>query len=138
MTAATDEVDRAPVESRRPRRWKRRSQGKDPFPGIFTGLVLVLIGVLWFLRAERLLVSGEWWQWFLIGLGIILILERLVRYLSPVYRRPALGRIFLGMILIAVGASFILGVRSWWPLVIAILGIAIMVYAVQRARGTRA
>lgn len=135
---AKDNEGHSPVEFERHRKWKKQSQVRDPFPNIFVGLVLIWIGVLWFLRAEQILVSGEWWQWYLIGLGIIFILERLIRYFLPAYRRPALGRIFFGMILIAIGASFMLGIKSWWPLVIAILGLAIVVYAVERARKARA
>jgi|YelNatPaOPRAMG01_1025707.scaffolds.fasta_scaffold11595_7 hypothetical protein len=116
------------------KRPRRGGYGKDPFPLISVGLFLVWTGVLWFLRAESILTMGEWWQWFLVGVGIILILERLIRYLLPVYRRPVLGRIFLGMTLIAIGTSFMLGVNAWWPLVVAILGVAIIVYAIHRSR----
>jgi hypothetical protein len=34
---------------------------RDPFSAIFVGLMIILAGVLWFLRAEEVIVSGEWW-----------------------------------------------------------------------------
>jgi hypothetical protein len=118
--------------------WRHDEKGekyrRDPFSAIFVGLILIWIGALWFLRAEEILVSGEWWQWFLVGLGGIFILDRLIRYASPVHRRPVFGRILLGLILIAIGVSFIYGVETWWPLIVVIVGIAVIVYAIQRAR----
>ena len=123
-----------PVERERRHEEKGEKYHRDPFSAIFVGLILIWIGVLWFLRAEKILVSGEWWQWFLVGLGGIFILDRLIRYASPAHRRPVFGRIFFGLILIAIGASFIYGIETWWPLVVAIVGAAIIVYAIVRIR----
>jgi len=123
-----------PVEHGRRHEEKGEKYRRDPFSAIFIGLIIVWVGALWFLRAEEILVSGEWWQWFLVGLGGIFILDRLIRYASPVHRRPIFGRILFGLILIAIGVSFIYGIETWWPLIVVIVGIAIIVYAVQRAR----
>lgn len=133
MPEEKDEKGR-PVEGERRYGEKGEKYRRDPFSGIFVGLILIWIGVLWFLRAEKILVSGEWWQWFLIGLGGIFILDRLIRYASPVHRRPMFGRILLGLILIAIGVSFIFGVGTWWPLIVVVVGIAVIVYAIQRVR----
>lgn len=118
--------------------WGHEEKGekyrRDPFSAILVGLIIIWIGALWFLRAKELLVSGEWWQWFLVGLGGIFILDRLIRYASPVYRRPMFGRILFGLILIAIGVSFIYGIETWWPLIVVMVGIAVIVYAIHRAR----
>ena len=107
---------------------------RDPFSAIFVGLIIVWAGALWFLRAQEIIVSGAWWQWFLIGLGGIFILDRLIRYASPVHRRPMLGRIFVGLILICIGVSLIYGVETWWPLIVVIVGATFIVYGIYRTR----
>jgi len=110
---------------------------RDPFSAIFVGLIIVWAAALWFLRAEGIIVLGEWWQWFIVGLGAIFIIDRLIRYASPANRRPIFGRIIVGVILIAVGISLICGVQTWWPLIVAIVGIAFIVYGIYRARKPR-
>jgi len=109
---------------------------RDPFSAIFFGLILILAGVLWFLGAQNHLT--DWWPWFLVGLGVILILERLIRYTSPAYRRPMFGRMLFGVILICIGASFIYGLNTWWPLIPIVIGAAIIIYGISRARKPKA
>mgnify|MGYP001026686141 FL=1 len=107
---------------------------RDPFSAIFVGLIITWAGALWFLRAQEIIVSGAWWQWFIVGLGGIFILDRLIRYTSPVHRRPMLGRILVGLILICIGVSLIYGVETWWPLIVVIVGVAFIIYGIYRAR----
>ena len=107
---------------------------RDPFSAIFLGLIILMVAALWFLRGEGILVSGEWWQWVMIGVGSILIIDRLIRYPSPVHRRPMLGRIIIGIILIGIGIAFIYGVETWWPLILVVVAIAFIVYGIYRIR----
>jgi hypothetical protein len=122
------------VEHRERHEEKGEKYRRDPFLAIFVGLIIVLAAVLWFLRAEEILVVGAWWQWFLVGLGGIFILDRLIRYASPTHRRPMFSRILVGLILMAVGFGFIYGVETWWPLIVAIVGAAFIGYGIYRAR----
>jgi len=133
MPEEKDEKGR-PLERERRHDEKGEKYRRDPFSAVFVGLIILLIGVLWFLSAENVIVSGEWWQWFLIGLGSIFILDRLIRYPSPVNRRPMFGRIIVGLILIAVGIALIYGVETWWPLIVGIVGIAFIAYGIYRSR----
>ena len=110
-------------------KWRR-----DPFSALFAGLIVILAGILWFLSAQDVIGSGEWWAYFLIGLGGIFIIERLVRYANPAYRRPMFGRMLLGVILICVGASNIYGIREWWPLIVVAIGLAVVLFGIQRSR----
>ena len=107
---------------------------RDPFSAIFLGLIILMIAALWFLRGEGILVSGEWWQWVMVGVGSILIIDRLIRYPSPVHRRPMLGRIIFGIILIGIGIAFIYGVETWWPLILGVVAVAFIVYGIYRVR----
>ena len=122
------------IERERRHEEKGEKYRRDPFSAIFVGLIIIWAGVLWFLRAQEIIISGEWWQWFMVGLGGIFILDRLIRYASPVHRRPMFGRILVGLILICIGVSLIYGVETWWPLIVVIVGVAIIAYGISRTR----
>ncbi len=102
-------------------KWRR-----DPISGLGFGLILVLLGVVFFLSAQGWISWGDWWKYFIIGLGVIFLMEVLVRYTKPAYRRPVFGKLIAGLILICVGAAFIGGVGNWWPLILIIVGLAIL------------
>ena len=70
----------------------------------------------------------------MVGVGSILIIDRLIRYPSPIHRRPMLGRIIAGIILIGIGIAFIYGVETWWPLILGVVAVAFIVYGIYRAR----
>jgi hypothetical protein len=102
-------------------KWRR-----DPISGVFFGLILVLLGVVFFLAAQDWISWGDWWKYFIIGLGVIFLIEVLVRYTRPAYRRPISGRLIAGLVLICIGAAFIGGIGDWWPLILIIVGLAIL------------
>jgi len=102
-------------------KWRR-----DPISGLFFGLILILLGVVFFLSAQGWISWGDWWKYFIIGLGFIFLIEVLVRYTKPAYRRPIFGKLIAGIILICVGAAFIGGIGNWWPLILIIVGLAIL------------
>ena len=120
------------VERERRHDEKGEKYRKDPLSAIFLGLIIIWAAVLWFLRAEEIIVSGEWWQWFIVGLGAIFIIDRLIRYVSPAHRKPMFGKILLGVILIGVGVSLIHGVETWWPLIVGVVGIAFVILGIRR------
>ena len=133
-----DEKGRPAERERRDEKGRHDEKGekyrKDPFSAIFLGLIILMVATLWFLRGEGILVSGEWWQWVMVGVGSILIIDRLIRYPSPVHRRPMLGRIIIGIILIGIGIAFIYGVETWWPLILVVVAVALIVYGIYRVR----
>ena len=109
---------------------------RDPMSGVFFGLIIILAGALWFLNAQNHIT--EWWPWFLVGLGGIFILERLIRYSSPAYRRPIFGRTLVGVILICIGVSSLYGLETWWPLIVIVVGAAVVIFAISRGRKPKA
>ena len=102
-------------------KWRR-----DPVSGLFFGLILVLLGVVFFLSTQDWISRDDWWKYFITGLGIIFLIEVLVRYTRPAYRRPVFGRVIAGLILICVGLAFIGGLGNWWPLILIIVGLVIV------------
>lgn len=120
-------------EGRERRRDEKREEGmeekwrRDPISGVVFGLLVLVLGVLLFLAARAVISWDDWWKYFLIGIGIIFLIEVLIRRLQPAYRRPMFGRFVAGLILICVGIASIGGFGSWWPLIIVAIAVAILV-----------
>jgi len=109
-------------------KWQR-----DPFSAIFFGLIVLTAGILFLLATQDYIYWGDWWAYFLLCLGAILIIETFVRWAAPAYRRPGAGRIIIGLVLIAIGAASIT-TKVIWPWIIIIVGVAIIFFGLIRAR----
>jgi hypothetical protein len=105
------------------RAWRREQRGALwPFHGLFWGLGLVLLGVLFLLDQQGVLTGGQWWQWFLVGLGGIFIIDAIVRYRIQ-FLWGAWGKFITGAILVLVGVLFLAGVSHWWPIILLAAGV---------------
>ena len=108
------------------RRKMREARRNRPSHCLFGGLVLILLGGL-FLANQQGWVSGNaWWQWLLIGLGVIFIINGLVRYPEPEYHHSGRHKFVWGTVLIALGVIFLLGFTQWWPIVLIGAGVAVI------------
>ena len=108
----------------------------DSLSAVFSGLIVILVGVLFLLVTQDYLRWGDWWAYLLTGIGIIFVIEVIVRQTLPQYRCPIAGRLIAGLVLIAVGAGHIYGLRHWWPLIVIVVGFVIMFMGFKRLRGT--
>jgi hypothetical protein len=118
---------------------KERSSGEkkhkhDPFSGMTGGLILILLGVLFLLAAMDYISWSGWWRYFLMGLGVILILEAIIRSASPSYRKDITGKLIGGIVLIFIGGSFVIGWSNWWPLILIAVGVGILLSSLWRAK----
>jgi hypothetical protein len=105
---------------------------QDGRPKVTGGLILILLGVL-FLLAEMDRVSwADWWAWFLVGLGGIFLIEALLRVSSAEGRRGIGGRLIAGLILIVIGGAHLTNLEEWWPLILIVVGIGVLVSAFSR------
>lgn len=107
---------------------------KDPLGSIFSGLIIILIGVLLFLAAQDYIFWSDWWAYLLVGLGVIFLIEIIVRQTRPEYRRPVVGKLIAAVVLIAIGSGHIYGLEHWWPLIIIVVGFVILFFGFQRLR----
>jgi cation transport ATPase len=110
-------------------KWRR-----DPLSGLIAGLIIISVGILFLLATQEKIDWSDWWAYLLLTLGGIFILEVLLRSIMPAYRRPIFGKLIAGIVLIAIGASNIYGLVSWWPLVIIGVGVVILFNALFRFR----
>jgi hypothetical protein len=106
---------------------EKKKRRDDPVSGITGGLIIILLGVVFLLTTLDYISWGEWWAYFLLGLGLILIVDGLVRVSSRPYHRHVTGKFIGGAVLIIIGASHIFGMASWWPLVLIVVGVVIVV-----------
>jgi hypothetical protein len=107
--------------------WGRERRHNDPMRGLFWGLLLILLGALFFATTQNWLSWDNWWRLFLVGLGCIFLIDALVRYLNPAARFGIFGRVIAGLILIVVGSAFYYRMDTWWPLSLVVIGITILV-----------
>jgi hypothetical protein len=106
--------------------------------GIGAGVFLLLLGILLFLANQGILAWDKWWQFLIIGVGIILLVDSLIRYQKDSTREIRIGRLVAAIILIGVGIAFLVGNAAWWPLVIILVGVAIIVGGLLRRGRNRA
>jgi len=93
-----------------------------PFSGITGGLTLILLGVIFLLANMKYVPWGEWWAYFLLGLGAILIIDAFIRSTTRKYRKQKKYKLIGGIILVIIGSSRIFGLGTWWPLILIVLG----------------
>jgi hypothetical protein len=97
---------------------------------IFGGLVVALIGGVLYLAASGAVSGvgwGNFWAYFLLGLGVLLLIKGMTMFLIPPARHKAYGDIQGGLILGIIGGTFVmlLSGGDWstsWPLFLVIAG----------------
>jgi Ca2+/Na+ antiporter len=106
----------------------------DPLGRVISGLIVIAVGAMFLLATQDKIAWEDWWAYFLLALGGIFIFEVLIRSIMPAYRRPVFGKLIAGLVLIAIGASNIYGLVSWWPLIIIGVGVIILFGGLFRVR----
>jgi len=95
----------------------------DPVNAAVWALILIWVGLV--LLAENMNLFRfeglETWSIILIGAGLIVFLGVAVRLVVPAYRRPVVGSIIFGLVLLALG----LGDKFGWELILPLILIGI-------------
>jgi len=105
-----------------------------PYPNITGGLILILLGVLFLLTEMGRIGWGDWWAYFLVGLGGIFLLEVLIRAFSADGRKGAGGKVIAGLILMVIGGAHLVGFEEWWPLILIAVGVGVLISGFFRKR----
>ncbi len=114
-------------EQRREWRDRRREERhRDPFRGLFWGLLLIMLGIIFFVWQQGWASGDNWWHYLLIGLGVIFLINGLVHFRSPGYRHFSYGQFIPGVVLLLVGLAFLVGFDQWWPIVLIGVGVVIL------------
>jgi len=105
-------------------KWRR-----DPLSTIVWAVILIWAGVVFLASNMGFLAGFEWydaWPIVLIGAGMIVLLEAVVRLVVPSYRRPVGGALLLGFILVGIGLGDLLNTNLIWPLILIAFGLSIL------------
>jgi hypothetical protein len=78
----------------------------------------------------------EPWSLVLIGAGVIVLIEILIRLLVPQYRRPVGGTFVFAVILISIGVGNIYDISITWPFILIAIGISLIVGNLLRGRSS--
>jgi divalent metal cation (Fe/Co/Zn/Cd) transporter len=68
----------------------------------------------------------EPWSVILIGAGVIVLIEVVIRLLVPAYSRPIFGSLIFAMILIGVGLGNLTNWNVAWALILIVIGLSII------------
>jgi hypothetical protein len=128
-----------PPETRRPeykdrKEFRDERKQRDPLGGLFPGLILIELGILFYAEIRGWVEWTDWWKYFLIGLGAIFLIEAIVRYFVRSYRSDILGRIIPGIILLFIGLAFLYGFSQWWPAILIAAGVIILISLLFRRK----
>ncbi len=104
---------------------------KDFVSYLTFGLMLILLGVSFMLVYANYLTWENWWTVFLMGFGIILLINAAIRYTVPAYKKPVGGKIFIGVLMFIVGLAGYFRFEHWWPLVFIVAGIAVIIAGIR-------
>jgi hypothetical protein len=74
------------------------------------------------------------WSVILVGAGLILLLEVVVRLLIPEYRRSVAGTLFFAIVLIGIGLGNEIGWTLVLPLALIGLGLSVLLRGLTRGR----
>jgi hypothetical protein len=93
---------------------------------LFWGLLLILWAVLIFSLQQNWIAADNIWKAFITGLGSIFLIQAIIYYLTPSYRSHITGRLIPGAILLFAGLGLLFDFSAWWPLILVVAGMAII------------
>ena len=110
-----------------------KGRGGNVVGPVVGGLILVWLGITFYLQQIGTISSNNWWAYFILGIGAIIVLQGFLLYFRS--RRPIYGPFIGGAVLVLVGLSFIYNAwENFWPFILVIIGIAILASALARSR----
>ncbi len=72
------------------------------------------------------------WPWVLLGAGVLLLVEVLIRLFVPHYRRPIFGTLILAIIFISLAMGDLINWGILWAILLIGLGLSIILRGVRK------
>lgn len=95
---------------------------------IFSGLILIVIGLTFSLRYAHIISWNDWWAYFLLGLGIVFFIDALLR--AIIIKKRSIGRIIAGAILFIIGIGKLISLRGWFSYFILVIGLILIILGI--------
>ena len=112
---------------------EKGGRGGNVIGPIVGGLILIWLGITFYLQQAGTISSDHWWAYFVAGIGVIIILQGFLLYARNGH--AVFGPFIGGAVLVFVGLSFAYNAWSnFWPFIIVIIGVAILGSALARSR----
>ena len=96
------------------------------------GLELLVIGIVLFLWARDILTVRETLSYFLFGMGAISLFDVVARYAQLAPRSFMWCRLMFAFLLLSTGGAVLGGIGDWWPLIVILGGVGILLNALLR------
>ena len=96
----------------------KRGQTSDLSKGIIWGILFIYAGFLFFLVEWNVIYGDEWFSFFLLGLGILLIGDYLIRQFVESLPKCSMAKLIFGLIFLVLSANHIFYLEDWWPLLL--------------------
>lgn len=137
-----DEKEHEKREEKTPeeKSWEEKYR-RDPLGPIIWGLILLWAGLVLLLSNMGMLDSllrrtinaplwvgrlSQGWSLVMLGAGVILLVEAVIRFAMPVYRHSLVGTVILAILFIGIGLGDLVSWNILWPLVLIAMGLIIV------------
>ncbi len=125
-------------QTRQSEKYEKREKGGDRTGPLIGGGILILLGLIYYASITALIPSSEFWAYFFLGLGILLILQAVYRFTAMQHHAAGMGSLWGGIILAAIGVAGIAGNGNFWPIILIAIGVLVIVAGVtSRSRAPR-
>ena len=108
--------------------WEEKWQN-DPLGAATWAVILIWAGFVFLTNTMGWVAGLDWfntWGVILTGAGVIVLLATGLRLIVPAYRRPIMGGLILGIVLIGLGLGNLFNMNLFFPLVLIAIGIGIL------------
>jgi hypothetical protein len=115
-------------------KWRR-----DPVEAIVWSLILIWAGLVWLGESmsfwkETFGPHAEAWAIGFVGAGLIVLAGVVLRLVVPAYRRPIIGSVIFGIILLGIGLGQMVNWVAFGAIALIAIGVAILLTGLFRKR----
>lgn len=103
-----------------------KHEDDDEYGALIGGGILIWLGTLLLLQNQGILRGGDFGGFFMMGIGVILMLRGLLAYQKSGVFDHGSGFIIGGCVMLLIGAGITYNIRDWWAFLIIGLGLIIV------------
>jgi hypothetical protein len=114
------------VRRRNEKNEKQEKDENDKYGPIIGGLIVTWLGVLLLLSNQNIIRSSDFGGYFLLGIGVILVIRGLLAYQESGSIELSYGYLIGGGVVAVIGLGIIYNLRDWWAVILIGLGLVIV------------